>query len=187
MSKKNVSIYISYLLRHHPEDAGLAMDRHGWVAVDALIAGINGGGKYALDREQLEDIVAADSKGRYRFNADGTRIRACQGHSIPWVEPELEYKAPPEFLYHGTTTAAMEKIFASGGISKMERHAVHMQADVERAWQSAERWHLTPVVLKIAAGEMHRDGFVFGVSDNGVWCAEAVPAGYICDKLYAPG
>ena len=30
----------------------------------------------------------------------------------------------------------------SGYISKMKRHAVHMQALEEKAWQSAKRWHI---------------------------------------------
>lgn len=114
------------------------------VSVEDLIQGVNEAGKYQLDLEKLEDIVAQDSKGRYRFNGDHSKIKACQGHSIPWVEPELEYLTPPEFLYHGTTTAAVEKIRKSGAISKMSRHAVHLQADPEKAWQSAVRWHQTP-------------------------------------------
>lgn len=36
-------------------------------------------------------------------------------------------------IYHGTTAEAWEKIQACGYISKMERHAVHMQAEEEMA------------------------------------------------------
>lgn len=182
--KKDVSIYISFLLRHKPEEIGLEMDPHGWVSVDALIDGINQRGKYAIDRARLEDIVAQDSKGRYRFDPDHTKIKACQGHSIPWVEPELDLLPPPDYLYHGTTTTAAEKILRSGAIHKMNRHAVHMQADPRMAWQSATRWHLTPVVLKIDAGTMHRAGFVFGKTENDVWCTEAVPTEFIVEHIY---
>ena len=181
---KKLSVYLSYLLRHHPEDAGLDMDAHGWVSVDALIDGINGRGKYALDREQLEQLVATDNKGRYRFNEDRSRIKCCQGHSIPWVIPELTWGKPPRYLYHGTTTAALKKIEADGAIRKMQRHAVHMQADEAQAWRSAERWRLTPVVLMIDAECMSADGYAFGMADNGVWCTESVPVEYICDKLF---
>ena len=181
--RKDVSIYISFLLRHKPEDIGLNMDHHGWVCVDELIEGIKRKGTYTMDRERLEQIVEQDNKGRYRFNDDHTRIKACQGHSIPWVEPELERLAPPRFLYHGTTTAALEKILASGVISKMSRHAVHMQADESKAWQSARRWHQTPVVLKIDAEEMHRAGFVFGKTENDVWCTDSVPTAYIVQQI----
>ena len=183
MAKKNISVYLSFLLRHRPETIHLSMDKHGWVLVEDLIEGVNKGGRYQLDLGKLEAIVAQDSKGRYRFNADHSKIKACQGHSIPWVEPELEYLTPPDFLYHGTTTAAVEKIRKSGAISKMSRHAVHLQADPEKAWQSAVRWHLTPVVLKIDAQKMGDAGFVFGKAENDVWCTESVPVEYIVEVL----
>lgn len=183
MAVKHVSIYLSYLLRHNPGDIGLEMDRHGWVSTDALIDGVNAKGKYALDRALLEEIVRTDSKGRYRFSPDHTRIKACQGHSIPWVEPELENLAPPRFLYHGTTTAAAEKIMKSGAIRKMNRHAVHLQEDPRKAWQSAVRWHLTPVILKIDAAEMSRCGYCFGKTENDVWCTECVPTAFILEHI----
>lgn len=182
---KDVSIYISYLLRHKPEEAGLDMDNHGWVSTEQLISGINNSGKYRIDLAQLQQIVAQDNKGRYSFNSDLSKIKACQGHSLSWVEPEMDYLEPPEFLYHGTTTAALEKILASGTICKMSRHAVHMQADVRKAWQSASRWKLTPVVLKIAAKDYAQTGVVFGKTENDVWCTEMVPAEYIVETILA--
>ena len=36
-SDREVSVYLSFLLRHHPEAAGLDMDRHGWVSVVQLL------------------------------------------------------------------------------------------------------------------------------------------------------
>lgn len=184
MARKNISVYISFLLRHKPEDIGLEMDKHGWVSVDELICGINKKGKYQLDLPRLEEIVAQDNKGRYRFNIEHTKIKACQGHTIKWVEPEVETLTPPEFLYHGTTTASAEKIMASGAISKMNRHAVHMQADPQKAWQSATRWHQSPVVLEIAAGDMSRAGYIFGKTENDVWCTDSVPTEYIARQIY---
>ena len=185
MAKKNgLSMYMSFLLRHHPESIGLDMDEHGWVFVDQLIKGINDGGKYTLDLERLERIVAEDSKGRYRLSEDKAKIKACQGHSISWVKPELKFDKPPEYLYHGTTTEALDKIMESGAIMKMSRHAVHMQADMEKAWQSALRWRKKPVVLKIAAQKLYEAGGVFGETDNHVWCIENVPVKYIEEQIY---
>ena len=185
MSKERTSIHLSYLLRHAPEAAELDMDRHGWVCVSQLISNVNASGKAKLTAELLQEIVATDNKGRYRFSPDGKRIKACQGHSIPWVEPELEVRKPPEYLYHGTTTEALQDIMKSGAIFKMSRHAVHMQEDVNKAWQSAERRkRKTPVVLKIAAGGMCQNGFVFSISENEVWFCEQVPTEYICEFLY---
>ena len=186
MSKEKTSIHLSYLLRHAPEAAELDMDRHGWVSVSQLISNVNASGKAKLTTEMLQEIVATDNKGRYRFSADGKRIKACQGHSIPWVEPELEARTPPEYLYHGTTTEALQDIMKSGAILKMSRHAVHMQADINKAWKSAERRkNKTPVVLKIAAGRMSQNHFVFSISENGVWFCERVSTEYIEEFLYS--
>lgn len=184
MSNTKLSVYLSYLLRHAPEAAKLDMDKHGWVSVDQLIEGVNEYSKYRLNRELLEEIVATDSKGRYRISEDGKRIKACQGHSIAWVEPELTYCEPPALLYHGTTMQAYGEILGSGAVEKMSRHAVHMQADMQKAWKSAVRWKKTPVVLVIDAQKMARDGFEFGVSDNEVWCTERVPKEYIIDTIF---
>lgn len=183
MPKNKVSVYLSYLLRHNPESVGLSMDLHGWVDVQELIRCVNEAGKYPMDNALLQEIVAEDNKGRYRFNEDGTRIKACQGHSLDWVIPELIWRRPPDVLYHGTTRQAYGKIRASGYISKMSRHAVHMQEDRQKAWQSAKRWKLTPVLLKIDARKMYEDGMEFGVSDNNVWCTDSVPVQYICEVI----
>ena len=48
MAKNGVSFYLSYLLRHHPDDLGLEMDFHGYVDVESLISKINDQGRYYL-------------------------------------------------------------------------------------------------------------------------------------------
>ena len=185
--KTHISISLCYLLRHNPQSVGLDMDRHGWVSVAQLIDNVNAAGEHKLDAEKLQEIVATDEKGRYRFSEDGLRIKACQGHSISWVEPELEILPPPDCLYHGTTTEALQLIKASGAISKMKRHAVHLQDDFNKAWKSARRWKgKHPVVLKIDAAKMAQDGVEFAKSENDVWFCHEVPVEYIVEMIYSP-
>lgn len=185
MSKQTkLSIYISRVLRHQPELLNLEMDQNGWVDVQSLIHGINEKSRYHVTREDLDLIVAEDQKGRYRFSEDGTQIKACQGHSVSWVEPEVEYLEPPQYLYHGTNQKAWEEIQKSGMISKMNRHAVHMHAEEDRAWTSALRWkHSKPVLLKIAAAELYAEGVSIGKTENDVWCIECVPVKYVMEAL----
>ena len=173
----NLSIYLSYLLRHHPEEIDLNMDEYGWVSVEELIEGINEKSKYSLDIETLIQIVSDDTKGRYKFNSTGNKIKACQGHSIKWVKQEIYYEVDkPEFLYHGTTQAALEKILESGAILKMERHAVHLQESLEGAWKSAKRWRKqVPVVIKVSTNTVASNNIKLGITENGVWCAERIP------------
>lgn len=170
--------YLTYLLRHHPEDEDLDMDIHGYVKVDQLLE------RFSLTKSQLDQIVATDNKQRFKYSSDGLYIKACQGHSIPWVIPELTYKNPPDILYHGTTHEAYQLILETGYISKMGRHAVHMQATMDKSIQSATRWHKTPVVLEIDAHQMVLDGYEFGISDNDVWCIEQVPVQYIKREIF---
>ena len=183
MGHNRLSIYLSYLLRHNPGELNLDMDKHGWVSVKQLIDSINQQGRYVITNALLEEIVTTDSKGRYRFSDDGLRIKACQCHSLDWVEPELSWREPPVVLYHGTTAQACREIILSGAINRMKRHAVHMQSSKIKAWQSAKRWKKTPVILVIDAQRMARDGYRFGVSENDVWCVEAVPVEYIVDAI----
>ena len=99
MSLKDVSKYMSLILRHKPDAIGITLDEHGWANVDELIAGIAKDNEFNM--EILEEIVRTDEKQRYSFNEDKTLIRANQGHSIP-VDVELEELVPPEILWHGT-------------------------------------------------------------------------------------
>lgn len=36
-----LSVFISLVLRHKPEAAGICLDEHGWADVDELLRGIN--------------------------------------------------------------------------------------------------------------------------------------------------
>ena len=174
MSDKKTSKFISLILRHKPETIGITLDEHGWADVSELISGVSK--TRPLDMEDLERIVAEDEKQRYSFNEDKTLIRANQGHSIP-VDVELEQVEPPEILYHGTATRFVESIDREGLIPK-SRLYVHLSGDEETAVKVGRR-HGKPVIYRIKSGEMHRDGYVFYKSVNGVWLIKAVPVKYL--------
>lgn len=62
MEHTNMGRYLSYLLRHHPEAAGLYVGEHGWADVDELIYCINQQPHKSIDIEILDEIVKADSQ-----------------------------------------------------------------------------------------------------------------------------
>lgn len=39
-----LSIFISRILRHRPQDVNIELDEHGWANVEELLAGINAAG-----------------------------------------------------------------------------------------------------------------------------------------------
>ena len=53
--KKNLSKFISLILRHKPESIGITLDEHGWADVEELIDGINNTPGNEIDMETLED------------------------------------------------------------------------------------------------------------------------------------
>jgi putative RNA 2'-phosphotransferase len=169
------SKFLSLILRHEPEKVGLNLGAGGWVAVDELLRAVNAQG-VSLSRDQLKHIVATSDKKRFAFSEDGLRIRANQGHS---VEVDLQYppQAPPELLYHGTATRFLDSI-REKGLQRMERHDVHLSAETKMTLQVGGR-HGKPALLTIRAGEMHRAGFVFRCSANGVWLVDHVPPQFI--------
>lgn len=143
--------------------------------VNALLAGISK--KYFIDQDILDEIVRSDSKQRYVFNEDRTRIRASQGHSVQ-VDVELPVAEPPETLYHGTAPRFSCPPSRPQGLLPQSRLYVHLSPDVETA-EKVGRRHGEPVIYLVDAGQMHRDGSLFYLSANGVWLTKTVPAPYL--------
>ncbi len=173
---KKTSVFLSLILRHKPETIGITLDKNGWADVKSLIDGVNRTGKYFLDMKTLDEIVRTDNKQRYSFSADKSKIRANQGHSIN-VDVELKECVPPEILYHGTGEKYVKSI-NSEGLKAKSRLYVHLSKDTATAVKVGQR-HGKPVVYKVLAGEMHRHGYVFYLSENGVWLTKNVPVNFM--------
>ncbi len=171
---KEISKFISLILRHKPEAIGITLDEHGWANVSELIEGISN--QYKFNMEMLEEIVNTDEKQRYSFNDEKTLIRANQGHSIP-VDVELEKLEPPEYLWHGTGEKYVSSIDKQGLIPR-SRLYVHLSSDEETATKVGKR-HGKPVLYKIKSKEMWQNGFEFFLSKNAVWLTKEVPVYYL--------
>lgn len=180
--KTRTSRFISLVLRHRPEAAGLELDAHGWANVGELIAGVNGTGRYHLGFEELVDIEETDDKQRYSFDASRTRIRANQGHSVH-VDVELDRRVPPDVLFHGTAEKFAESIEREG-LLPMGRLHVHLSSDEETAVKVGRR-HGRPVVYRVDSQRMVCEGHEFLLSENGVWLTKAVPPQYL-SRCFGP-
>ena len=177
MELTQLSKYLSLILRHKPEVIGITLDKHGWADVKELLIKFNEANKPGdLNKALLEYIVDSDAKQRYSFNADKSKIRANQGHSIS-VDVELTEKEPPEWLYHGTGMKYVESIDAIGLIPK-SRLYVHLSEDAETAINVGSR-HGHPYVYLVKSGLMYHDGYKFYQSKNGVWLTKDVPVKYL--------
>jgi putative RNA 2'-phosphotransferase len=169
------SKFLSLVLRHKPEAAGVKLDKAGWVSVADLLAGCTKHGR-AMTIDMLNQVVAENNKKRFEFSEDRTMIRASQGHSIG-VELGYTEANPPIVLYHGTDIETVGFIRAQG-IKKMNRDQVHLSADAAVARQVGSR-HGVPIVLTIDTRQMAADGAKFYCSTNGVWLTDYVSPKYI--------
>lgn len=174
-AKTSASKFLSLVLRHQPEVAGVTLDAAGWVDVNVLLRGCAASGK-RLSRAELDELVATSPKQRFAFSDDGLRIRASQGHSAE-VELGLEPTEPPDVLFHGTVAAALPAI-REQGLQRMARHHVHLSADEATARAVGGR-RGKPVLLRVDARAMRAAGCVFYRSANGVWLADQVAPEFI--------
>jgi putative RNA 2'-phosphotransferase len=164
MQNTHLSKLLSYTLRHRPDELGLALDAQGWVPVADLLVALQARDA-SISRAQVEAVVASNDKKRFAFSEDGQQIRASQGHSVA-VDLGLMPQVPPETLYHGTATRFLEAIMAEGLRPGSQQH-VHLSPDPATA-ETVGRRHGKPVILQVAAGQMHKAGTEFYQSANGV-------------------
>ncbi|WNO10879.1 RNA 2'-phosphotransferase [Teredinibacter sp. KSP-S5-2] len=172
---KKGSKFLSYVLRHKPDEIGLELDAQGWALVSDLIV-LTKDRKPQLTRKLIEEIVAGCEKQRFTLNDSGNKIRANQGHSIE-VDLELAPQEPPEVLYHGTASRYLGEIL-SKGLVKRNRHHVHLTKDKSTASNVGQR-HGKVVILKVDALGMYNSGYSFYVSKNGVWLTDEVPVEFM--------
>jgi putative RNA 2'-phosphotransferase len=175
---KNTSKFLSLILRHQPELVGIKLDPSGWTSVAGLLTACKNKGE-SISMEELQYVVENNNKKRFSFDQQKLRIRANQGHSVP-VELGYTPQSPPPLLYHGTAKNHLEQIWETG-ILKKSRHHVHLSLSPETAKNVGQR-HGVPVVLSIDTHQMEQDGFIFYVSENGVWLTEHVPSKYILQQ-----
>jgi putative RNA 2'-phosphotransferase len=170
-----VSKFLSLILRHHPERIRLTLDENGWASVKELIVKANDH-NFALDLEELKEVVENNDKQRFIFSDDGTKIRANQGHSVK-IDLQLEPSTPPAVLFHGTADKNTASIQAKG-IIKGQRNHVHLSTDTKTAHKVGARYG-KPIILTIDAKAMSEEGCIFFESENGVWLTEEVLPKYI--------
>ncbi|RTM05374.1 MAG: RNA 2'-phosphotransferase [Hyphomicrobiales bacterium] len=168
-----ISKFMSLVLRHAPEQAGLALDENGWADLGTLCAVIEQ--KFGASPTDVARVVADNPKKR--FAIEGDRIRAVQGHSVD-IDLGLAPSTPPALLYHGTKEDFLPAILREGLTSQSRQH-VHLSKDIATALIVARRRKGKDVILRIDSEAMAGDGATFFLSDNGVWLTNHVPPRYL--------
>lgn len=176
MSKKQhkeISKYLSFILRHKPDAINLVLDKQGWAEInDIIIKTID----MDLSHQLIEEVVKTNDKQRFVLSDDKLKIRANQGHSID-VNLNLTAQEPPSVLYHGTAEHNINSILQEG-IKSRKRQYVHLSTNKNTASEVGKRYG-KPVVLEVNCSQMNTDGYAFYLSENKVWLTNFVPAKYL--------
>ncbi len=165
---------LSWLLRHGARQEGLAMDAAGWADRGAVLAWLG------VEEAALEAVIRENNKAR--FQVDGPRLRASQGHSLegaPVTLEALEASWAPWSgagpLWHGTSIDALPGI-AREGLKPIARTHVHLAATAESKVGKRAGVH---VLLAVDPGRLAAAGRGVYVSPNGVVLVRDVPPGCI--------
>ena len=174
-STRQISKFLSLVLRHQPDKIGIELNDAGWTSIDGLLEAMRQNGR-KMSRETLDHVVATNDKQRFSISVDGSMIRASQGHSVD-VDLGYEPAIPPEFLLHGTPASAVD-VIRREGLKKMKRHHVHLHSDADTAETVGAR-RGKPILLRIRSEQMASEGFEFFVTANQVWLTDHVPPRFI--------
>lgn len=161
---------LAILLRH---DANYSFKEDGWREVSNVLKILQ------ISFEDLEEIVAKDSKRRYAFNEEKTGIRAVYGYDefIPH-SPKTPADNYPDTLYHGTSLTSVASILEQGiqrmGRGTWKRAYVNLSADKSTALKVGARKGV-PVVLCINTSMMTRQGYNLYEPESEPWTADEVP------------
>jgi len=176
---KRLSKFLSYVLRHKPEDAGLTLDERGCCPVDTIIQAASTKLGHEVTRDDIELLCepSDDPKEKTRFELEGDLIRAGHGHSIPvaGLRP-CEPKGP---LYHATTKTALPKV-KTDGLKCMSRQKVHLSYDKAITIEAARRRSRDIVLVEVETGPARLDNIGFYESaDPRIVLSDDIPAKYL--------
>lgn len=170
-SKTKISKYMSYLLRHNPEN--LNMDKNGFVSLKGLLEKLNE--RFQVDENLICEIVEKSDKKR--FEIVGDKIRAIYGHTIP-VEIQFEEDKTIKKFYHGTTAEAASEILKTG-LKPMKRRWAYLSPGMETALEVGLRRTRKPVILEIDAEAARKDGIRFYKATDKVYLCKYLPPNYV--------
>jgi len=169
--KTAVSKYMSYLLRHNPEN--LKMNEAGFVRISDLLKNLRK--RYDVDERFVREVV--EKSDRRRFQIVDNRIRAIYGHTIG-VGIKFPVDEEVRFLYHGTTERSASVILREG-LKPMKRSWVHLSATTEIARDVGKRRTPKPTILVVDAEKARKEGVKFYKATNQVYLSAEVPSKFI--------
>lgn len=167
---KNISKYLSYLLRHGATKEGLPIDNKGFIPVSSILDHLNNNNDSPTTLNHLLEIAKVDNKQRFSIIQENNvwLMRANQGHTINTVTEEALTPITDSTLYpeviHGTTRKNI-KFILKDGLLRMKRNHIHFASGMNA--MSGVR-NSSNIFIYADLQKALADGIKFYVSENGV-------------------
>lgn len=165
---------LNFILCHRPDSVGITVDDYGWADTAAVLAALSSSGE-TVSMDVLRRIVTEDSRARYSFSSDESKIRATSGHSFK-VNLDVTPQTPPEYLYAAVKSIRINEV-KRDGLTGVTALPIELFTTPEEAKSSLKG--LLTVVLKVKTGKMNDTGHVFYMTKSGSYKCSAVPSLYI--------
>lgn len=163
------------MLRHRPEELGLALDAGGFVPLDALAGALaRQPGWESVTQGDLLEMASADPR---RYEVRDGRIRARYGHTVAVAQPG-DPAFPPEWLYHGTAPDEAAGV-AAAGLRPAGRQLVHLSATPMAALEIGKRRAPHVVVVVVFARRAAAAGIEFRRAGPGIFLTARVPPEFL--------
>ena len=172
LAPERISRFLTYILRHRPQDYPLVFDERGFVDWRDIVQVVQER-YYDVTEEQIRAVVLDSEKNRFQF--EGEKVRATYGHSFP-VDLEQQRVEPPETLFYGTARDLAQSMLRNG-LKPRDRQYVHLSISAEEAESVARRHDPTPAVIVVQARQREQRMIRQPVADPERMAVEVLPEG----------
>ncbi|MBI3998646.1 MAG: RNA 2'-phosphotransferase [Armatimonadetes bacterium] len=169
--RARLSRLLALVLRHRPEKVGLTLDVGGFAPLEAVTQGL--ASQPGWESITTADLIAVAEADRRRYEVRDGRIRARYGHTVSVEEPG-EPATPPEWLYYGTSRAAISEL-QTAGLRPGARQYVHLSTTPGEAREVGRRHTNDPVVVVVFARRAAEAGVTFRRAGPALYLTEGVP------------
>lgn len=170
-----LSRLVALVLRHRPEEVGLALDDRGFVPIETLALAL--ATQRGWESLEVDDLVALARADPRRYELHDGHIRARYGHTVT-VERPGEAALPPEWLYLGAPAADAAGLRETG-LRPKDRRFVHLATTPQAALEVARRHTPDPVVVVVFARQARAAGVEFWSAGPALFLSGPVPAGFL--------
>jgi len=170
---ERISRFLTYLLRHRPEEYPLVFDERGFVEWGDIVEIVQER-YYDVTEEQIRAVVTDSEKKRFELQEG--KVRATYGHSFAIELGDQAVEPPPE-LYYGTARDLAQSMLR-GGLKPRDRQYVHLSVSAEEAESVAKRHDQAPAIIIVDAQSAHGEGVRFYQSGP-LFLVENVPAKFL--------